>query len=66
MSHKRLNHLLILKNIHKERTDKFDPKDSFNDFVTGSQHRAWFFFSVLICDFAMTVHCLNCVMNRNS
>ena len=43
MSQKRLNHLLILKNVHKERTDKLDPKDSYNDFVKGSQHRAGLF-----------------------
>ena len=43
MSQKRLNHLTILKNVHKERTDKLDPKDSYNDFVKGSQHRAGLF-----------------------
>ena len=39
MSQKRLNHLLIL-NVHKERTDTLDLKDTLNSFVKGSQHRA--------------------------
>ena len=46
----------------EERTDKLDPKDSCKGFTTSGR----VVFSVLICDFAMTVHCLNCVMNRNS
>ncbi|KAL5479540.1 hypothetical protein EMCRGX_G023069 [Ephydatia muelleri] len=42
MSQKRLNHLLIL-NVHKERTDTLDLKDTLNSFVEGSQHRAGLF-----------------------
>ena len=42
MSQKRLNHLLIL-NVHKERTDTLDLKDTLNSFVKGSQHRAGLF-----------------------
>ena len=42
MSQKRLNHLLIL-NVHKERTDTLDLKDTLNSFVKDSQHRAGLF-----------------------
>ena len=40
MSQKRLNHIL---NVPKDRTDKPDFKDTLNDFVKGSQHRAGLF-----------------------
>ena len=42
MSQKRLIHLLIL-NVHKERTDTLDLKDTLNSFVKGSQHRVGLF-----------------------
>ena len=42
MSQKWLNHLLIL-NVHKERTDTLDLKDTLNSFVKDSQHRVGLF-----------------------
>ena len=64
-SQKRLNHLLIL-NVHKERTDKLDLKDTLNEFVKGSQRRAGLFslfsFVILLLQFIVLNSCY-CVMN---
>ena len=34
----------VILNVHKERTDTLDLKDTLNSFVKGSQHRAGLFY----------------------